>query len=157
MALLPGSSAGGLVGPGQRPQPLSDINVTPFVDVMLVLLVIFMVTASMLPAGVDVDLPSARARQLVSDSEPVEISIDAGGQIFIGEARIAPDRFGAALGQLAEASDDPAAVRIFVRADRSLDYGTVMEIVSQVGAAGFSRVAFLSDPEQLAPLRDGEP
>lgn len=128
-----------------KPQYLSDINVTPFVDVMLVLLVIFMITAPMMATGIKVDLPQARTQQLVADMEPIEISIDAAGQIYVGEALVAPDEFPTTLQQLAQASGDPTQMRVFVGADRSIDYGVVMGVVSQIANAGFIKVAFLSD------------
>lgn len=148
MALLPGA--------GQGPtflhrgaQPLSDINVTPLVDVLLVLLVIFMITAPLITAGVEVDLPRSQARQLRSDQKPLLISIDAHGQIYLGDAPVADEAFGQTLRDLASAAGDPASVRVFLRADRSLHYGAVMERVAEIGAAGFTRVAFLSAPRDV--------
>lgn len=128
-----------------RPQYLSEINVTPFVDVMLVLLVIFMITAPMMATGIKVDLPQARTQQLAADMEPIEISIDAAGQIYLGEAPVTPEDFAPRLQQLAQASGDPTQMRVFVGADRSIDYGAVMGVVSQIASAGFTKVAFLSD------------
>lgn len=133
-------------GSRNQSQPMSEINVTPLVDVMLVLLIIFMVTAPLVSAGVDVDLPQNKAKQLVSDEKPIEISIDAAGQIYVGEMPVARDDFPATLSQLAQSNGDPAKARIFVRADQGLDYGLVMGVVSEVAAAGFVKVAFLSDP-----------
>lgn len=133
-----------------QPQYLSDINVTPFVDVMLVLLVIFMITAPMMATGVKVDLPQTRTQQLAADMEPIEISIDAAGQIYIGKAAVAPDEFAPTLQQLAQASGDPTQMRVFVGADRSIDYGAVMGVVSQIAHAGFTKVAFLSDSRKRA-------
>ena len=135
---------GGTRGAAQ-PHYLSDINVTPFVDVMLVLLVIFMITAPMMATGIKVDLPQTRTQQLAADMEPIEISIDAAGQIYVDDAAVAPEEFGVTLDQLAQASGDPAQMRVFVGADRSIDYGSVMGVVSQIAHAGFTKVAFLSD------------
>jgi biopolymer transport protein TolR len=129
---------------------LSDINVTPFVDVMLVLLVIFMITAPMMATGVKVDLPQAHTRQLAADMKPVEVAIDADGQIFVNESPVAADDFALALHAIAEDSGDPAQMRVFVSADRSIDYGAVMAVVSQIANAGFTRVAFLSDSRKRA-------
>ncbi|MEO7470457.1 MAG: ExbD/TolR family protein [Sphingobium limneticum] len=131
-----------------RPHYLSDINVTPFVDVMLVLLVIFMITAPMMATGLKVDLPQVRTDQLASDLEPVELSINAAGQVYLGEDAIASADLASTLQHLAAASGDPSVRRVFVGADRSVDYGVVMLVVSQVASAGFTRVAFLSDSRQ---------
>ena len=132
-------------GPAGRPHYLSEINVTPFVDVMLVLLVIFMITAPMMATGMKVDLPQARTQELAADLKPIEISIDGSGHIYLGGAAIAPDDFVPSLQQLAQASGDPTQMRVFVGADRSLDYGRVMQVVSQIASVGFTKVAFLSD------------
>lgn len=139
------SSSSFLKGKGGGPRYLSEINVTPFVDVMLVLLVIFMVTAPMMATGIKIDLPQAHNRELAADQKPIEISIDGSGQIYLDGAPIAPGDFVPALQQLAQASGDPTQMRVFVGADRSLDYGRVMQIVSQIASVGFTKVAFLSD------------
>lgn len=142
MAFLDQKRGGG----GFRALPISDINVTPFVDVMLVLLIIFMVTMPIASAGVDVDLPQNKSKQLASDLPPTEVTINATGQIFVGEVPVARADFGATLSQLAQSVADPTEARIFVRADKSLEYGFVMSIVSDISGAGFVKVAFLSDP-----------
>lgn len=133
---------------GKR-QPMSDINITPMVDVMLVLLIIFMVTAPLLVTGVPVDLPDSRAKALKSDDTPVQVSIDAKGQVFIDQQKIAAASLPAKLAAIREArsgaGDDP---RVYVRADRALDYGRVMEIVGEVSAAGFRKVALVSDSKR---------
>lgn len=135
----------------QSPGLLAEINVTPLVDVMLVLLIVFMITAPLAASGVDVDLPQGNAKTVAADSEPIEISIDAQGRIFIGRAEVEPVRFAEAIGALAHLSPDVSQARVFVRADRTLDYGYVLGIVNTVSAAGFSKVAFLSEPEAAAP------
>lgn len=154
-----------MMGPGNRHTSgsasrfsgqMSDINVTPLVDVMLVLLIIFMVTAPLVSAGVNVDLPQEKAKQLVSDQKPVEISIDGTGQIFLGEIPLSRGDFSASMQQLASASGDPSTVRIFVRADRGLDYGFVMSVISDVSSAGFVKVAFLTDPRAPGGARGGK-
>jgi biopolymer transport protein TolR len=132
-------------GSAARPHYLSDINVTPFVDVMLVLLVIFMITAPMMTTGIKVDLPQAHTQQLAADLKPIEISIDGAGQIYLGGAPIAASDFVPTLQQIAQASGDPTQLRVFVGADRSLDYGRVMQVVAQIAGVGFTKVAFLSD------------
>lgn len=130
----------------ENAQPMAEINVTPLVDVMLVLLIIFMVTAPLASAGVQVDLPKTRAKAVVSDGKPLEISVDALGQVYIGPLPVSRADLGPSLAQLARSFDDPRTVRVFVSADASLDYGVVMGVVAQVSEAGFVKVAFLSRP-----------
>ena len=134
---------------GKR-QPMADINITPMVDVMLVLLIIFMVTAPLLVTGVPIDLPDSKAKALKSDDKPVQVSIDAKGQVFVDQMRLTSDALPAKLAAIREArsGDEP---RVYVRADRSLDYGRVMELVGEVSAAGFRKVALVSDAK--APPR----
>ncbi len=129
---------------GRRAAPMSEINVTPMVDVMLVLLIIFMVTAPLLVTGVPVDLPDSKAKALKTDDKPIQITLDRGGQVFIDTLAVPPRALPAKLAALREARQDDA--RIYVRADRSLDYGRVMEVVGEVSAAGFKKVALVSDP-----------
>ena len=130
-------------GRSQRRAPMAEINVTPLVDVMLVLLIIFMVTAPLLVAGVPVDLPDARAQSLPQDQSPIQISLDAKGALFIDSLEVAPAALPAKLAALREARNDEA--RVYVRADRSLDYGRVMQVVGNVNAAGFKKVALVTD------------
>lgn len=143
-----------IVGKSRQPRLLTEINVTPLVDVMLVLLVIFMVTAPMLVTGVDVDLPDARAPEVASDAEPLQISVDAQQNIYIGESLIPGDQFPQAIAQMALAIEDPTQQRVFVRADQSIAYGDVMRLVSQIADAGFSKVAFISDSSGAAEALD---
>ncbi|MEE4349395.1 MAG: ExbD/TolR family protein [Pacificimonas sp.] len=129
-----------------RQAPMSEINVTPFVDVMLVLLIIFMVAAPLLVTGVPIDLPDNRAAPLEADDTPIQISIDDEGRIFIDEQEQEPGVFGARLGAIAEARrggrEEP---RVYIRADRALDYGLVMGVLGEVNRAGFRRVALVSE------------
>lgn len=129
-----------------NPKYLSEINVTPFVDVMLVLLVIFMVTAPMLVTGVEVDLPDANARDIASDDQPLQISVDAQQNIYLGESQIPREQFPAVIVNLALSIEEPARQRVFVRADQSIAYGDVMRLVSLISEAGFTKVAFVSVP-----------
>lgn len=142
-----------LQGPGgrRRRAPMADINITPMVDVMLVLLIIFMVTAPLLVAGVPVDLPQSKAGALKSDDTPVQLSLDAQGRIFIDTMEIPDEGLTDKLAALRAARSDDA--RVYVRADRGLDYGRVMKVVGEVSAAGFRRVALVSDGEQPKPRR----
>jgi biopolymer transport protein TolR len=131
-------------GRGRR-APMADINVTPLVDVMLVLLIIFMVTAPLLTAGVPVNLPDARAKALDQDAEPVQVSIDGTGRIFVdkdetGEAAL-PARLEALAGTK---GPDGQPRQVFLRADRALDYGRVMRVMGELNRAGLNRVALVT-------------
>ena len=127
-----------------RRMPMAEINVTPMVDVMLVLLIIFMVTAPLLVTGVPVDLPDSKAGALKADTTPIQVSLDAKGRVFIDETRVADDALDAKLAALRGARSDDA--RVYVRADRRLDYGRVMGIVGEISNAGFKKVALVSQP-----------
>ena len=137
---------GPILGPGRRGRrtPMAEINVTPMVDVMLVLLIIFMVTAPLLVAGVQVDLPESKAAALDQDREPVAISIDAEGRIFVDDAAVAAEALPARLQQVAAGSSEEGGPRIFLRADRGLDYGRVMLVMGELNRAGLRRVALVS-------------
>ena len=130
-------------GRGRR-APMAEINVTPLVDVMLVLLIIFMVTAPLLTSGVPVNLPDSRAKALDQDQKPIEVSIDNSGAIFIDKQPVSetelPDRF-AALAAQASADKPP---QVFLRADRNLDYGRVMQVMGELNRAGLNRVALVT-------------
>jgi biopolymer transport protein TolR len=135
-----------ILGPGRRGRrsPMSEINVTPMVDVMLVLLIIFMVTAPLLTAGVQVDLPESKAAALEQDQEPVAISIDGSGAIFIDDAAVPAAALPARLRQIAASSGREGGPRIYLRADRRLDYGRVMQLMGELNRAGLRRVALVS-------------
>ncbi|MBA2920818.1 protein TolR [Sphingomonas sp. MAH-20] len=125
---------------GRSRAPMADINVTPLVDVMLVLLIIFMVTAPLLTAGVPVNLPQSKAGALKQDKEPVTVSIERSGQIFIGEDEVSEDALGDRFATLA-AGEPP---QVYLRADRSLDYGAVMRVLGELNRAGLNKVALVS-------------
>ena len=127
-----------------RRTPMAEINVTPMVDVMLVLLIIFMVTAPLLVAGVPVNLPDSRAGALDQEAKPVQISIDSSGAIFVDEMPVAPDQLGIRLAQIAAAAPGDGGPRVFLRADRSLDYGRVMRVMGELNNAGLRKVALVS-------------
>ena len=137
---------GPILGPGRRGRrtPMAEINVTPMVDVMLVLLIIFMVTAPLLVAGVKVDLPDSKAGALDQQRKPVQISIDKDGTIFVDNEKLAPGALPAKLGQVAAASHEQGGPRIFLRADRGLDYGRVMQVMGEINRAGLRKVALVS-------------
>jgi biopolymer transport protein TolR len=123
---------------------MAEINVTPMVDVMLVLLIIFMVTAPLLVAGVKVDLPNSKAAALDQQQKPVQISIDKDGALFIENQRIASDALPARLAQIAASSHEEGGPRIYLRADKALDYGRVMALMGEIDHAGLRKVALVS-------------
>ena len=126
-------------------RPMAEINVTPFVDVMLVLLIVFMVAAPLLTVGVEVDLPQSDAKAIATeDNKPLEITMDKSGQIYIGEAQIPQAELIQKLTALTEGAYDK---RIYIRGDRALSYGQIMALIGRVNAAGFTKVALLSEGE----------
>lgn len=130
---------------------VAEINVTPFVDVMLVLLVIFMVTAPLMTSAVEVDLPKTQAAQATGQDEPLIVSLNAAGKIFLQETEMEP---GALVPRLQAITQNKPEQRIFVRADKSLPYGQVMEVMGTLSAAGFSKVALVSEtPGGSQPAR----
>jgi biopolymer transport protein TolR len=136
-------------GPGgRRYKPLAEINVTPLVDVMLVLLVIFMVTAPLMTSGVSVDLPKTDAKPLNTDSTPLTVSIDAQGKIFLQNQEVALPELVAKLQAIA-AGD--ANRRIFVRGDKDISYGLVVQVMATIAQGGFTKVALLAQPPSGLP------
>lgn len=129
-------------------QPMSEINVTPMVDVMLVLLVIFMVTAPLLTVGVPVDLPKTKAKVLTEADEPLVISLNAEGKIFLQETETDLEGL---VPRLQAITENKADTRIFVRGDKAIAYGRVMELMGRVASAGFSRVALIAENPSPAP------
>ena len=132
----------------RRYTPIADINVTPLVDVMLVLLIIFMVSAPLLTVGVPIDLPQTQAASLdQADKEPLAISVSTDGKVFLQNSEIKIDELVPKLKAIAEArggSDE----RIYVRGDRTVNYGTVMKVMGRLSAAGFRKVALVTEVEQ---------
>jgi biopolymer transport protein TolR len=126
---------------------MSEINVTPMVDVMLVLLIIFMVSAPLLTVGVPIDLPQSQAKSLEQDKQPLTVSVNLQGEIFLQETKIPVDELVAKLKAIT-ASRGGLAERIYVRGDRKVDYGTVMRVMGRLSSAGFRRVALVTEVEQ---------
>lgn len=122
---------------------MTDINVTPMVDVMLVLLVIFMVTAPLLTVGVSVDLPETQATAIAGQDEPLSVSVDRAGQIFIQDTPVEMAALAPRIRAIAGANPD---VRIFVRGDQAIDYGRVMAVMGAIHAAGYNKIALLTAP-----------
>ena len=124
-------------------EPMSEINVTPFVDVMLVLLIIFMVTAPLLTVGVQVDLPETSADTLPEESEPLTLTINSKGEVFIQETKIEFDNL---IKKILAVSNNRTDTRIYVRGDKTINYGRVLEVMGRLSGAGFSKVALISEP-----------
>ena len=133
--------------------PMSEINVTPVVDVMLVLLIVFMVAAPMLTVGVPVDLPKTEAAPIPGDTEPLTITINGEGEIFVQET---PTEADALVPQLTAIAEGGYEQRIFVRADQSIPYGRVMDVMGRLSAAGFSKVALVTETVISPPEAAGE-
>lgn len=131
----------------RRTHAMSEINVTPMVDVMLVLLIIFMVTAPLLTSGVEVDLPEATSAAIKGEDEPLAVSINAQGSIFVQDTEVTLETLAP---QLAAVSKENQDLRIFVRGDRAIDYGRVMQVVGAINAAGYRKVALITDPRDVA-------
>jgi biopolymer transport protein TolR len=146
------ASSGAHHGPGGRrrrrvrhARAINEINMTPFIDVMLVLLIIFMVAAPLMSGGVPLDLPKTSAAPLNVDAKPITLSIKATGQVFLGEAEVRDDEIAARLNATAKSGPDE---RVFVRGDKKVDYGRVAQVMSVVTGAGFKRVALVTEPDQ---------
>jgi biopolymer transport protein TolR len=150
---------------GARPQrgihrrkshPIAEINVTPMVDVMLVLLVIFMITAPLLTVGVPVNLPKTRAEAMQDPDEPLVVSVNKEGKIFLQEAELSADQLGP---RVAAISNNNPDVKIFIRGDQAVNYGAIAEVLGQLVAAGFRHLALISDAAApaAAPARGGQP
>ena len=131
----------------KAPDVVSDINVTPMVDVMLVLLIIFMVSAPLLTVGVPLDLPQTQAKSLDQDKNPLTLSVNLNGQVFLNDTEIKLDEL---VPKLKAITDARAGLdeRIFVRGDKKVDYGTVMKVMGRLSAAGFRRVALVTEVDQ---------
>ena len=120
---------------------MSEINVTPFVDVMLVLLIVFMVTAPLLTVGIPVDLPKVKASALTDQKDPLEITVKIGGEIYLGESEVDVENLIPRLNAITELNKE---ARIYVRGDRVVAYGRIMEIMSLVNSAGYIKVALVT-------------
>jgi biopolymer transport protein TolR len=148
MAISGGAHSGVFGKRRHRRNPvMAEINVTPMVDVMLVLLIIFMVSAPLLTVGVPIDLPQTKAASLDTDKEPLAVSVNTKGQIFLQNSEIKVEELVPKLQAIASARGGTDE-RIYVRGDKSVDYGTMMKIMGRLSAAGFKRVALVTEVEQ---------
>jgi biopolymer transport protein TolR len=127
-----------------RKTPMSEINVTPFVDVMLVLLIIFMVAAPMMTVGVPIELPQSQGKQLESSKEPLTISVSSTGETFIGETKVPMAEIAEKLKAIAK---NGVEEQIYVRGDKGIDYGTVMKVMGRISAGGFKKVSLVTEVE----------
>ncbi len=126
---------------GRRHRPMGEINVTPFVDVMLVLLIVFMVTAPLLTVGVEVDLPKTKAGAINADAAPLVVSIKSDGRLYLQETVVEPEVLIPRLKAISNANPN---VRIFVRGDRAISYGEVLSVMGRIQSAGFEKVALVA-------------
>ena len=136
--------AGGLIGNGKgrgRYRPMGEINVTPLVDVMLVLLIVFMVTAPMMTSGVNIDLPKTDAKPLNTDAKPITVSIGPDGKAYLGDEAV---ELSDLVTRLNNAADGDMTRRIYVRGDKSIPYGQVMQVMATIAGGGFTKVALLA-------------
>ena len=132
-----------IINRSKKKEPMSEINVTPFVDVMLVLLIIFMVTAPLLTVGVQVDLPETSADTLPEESEPLTLTINSKGEVFIQETKIEFDNL---IKKILAVSNNRTDTRIYVRGDKTINYGRVLEVMGKLSGSGFTKVALISEP-----------
>jgi biopolymer transport protein TolR len=123
-------------------RPVSEINVTPFVDVMLVLLIVFMVTAPLLTVGVPVNLPKTKAKSIAESEEPLVITVNAEGAVFIQDTEVTIENL---VPRLKAITENKADTRIYLRGDKDINYGRVMEVMGTVNIAGFTRVALITE------------
>jgi biopolymer transport protein TolR len=121
--------------------PMAEINVTPFVDVMLVLLIVFMVAAPLLTVGVPIDLPQTQAKQMEGDSEPITVSIKADGKIYLQDAEVDADKLVSTLQAIAK---NGLNERVFVRGDKDADYGTIMRVMGRLNSAGYKKIGLVT-------------
>ncbi len=144
--------AGAASGSGRRSRRrasvMSDINVTPFVDVMLVLLIVFMVSAPLLTVGVPIELPQSQAKALSQDNEPLTVSVTVDGKVFLQDKEISIDDLIPKLKAISEARSGSLNDQIYVRGDKKVDYGTMMKVMGRLSSAGYHKVSLVTTVEQ---------
>lgn len=145
MGIATGGSGGSRRRRRARPAAMSEINVTPFVDVMLVLLIIFMVAAPLLVVGVPIDLPETSASALESEEEPIAVSVTADGRVFLQETEVSMEQLLVTLEAIASEGVD---TRIFVRGDSATDYGMIMQVMARISGAGYQRLGLVTAEEE---------
>ncbi|MBJ6134820.1 protein TolR [Ochrobactrum sp. Q0168] len=145
MSVGNGMQSGGRRRRGRKKALMSEINVTPFVDVMLVLLIIFMVSAPLLTVGVPIDLPDTQAKAMNADTQPITVSVSNEGKVYLQETEIPIEEVVPKLQAIAKTGYEE---RIFVRGDKAADYGTVMKVMARISAAGFKNIGLVTLQEQ---------
>jgi biopolymer transport protein TolR len=144
---LAGKSGGGRRrGRGSKNKPMAEINVTPLVDVMLVLLIVFMVAAPLLTVGVPIDLPQTKAKELNTESKPVSVTVTPAGEIFLQDQKVELD---ALVEQIGAVAPNGTEERIFVRGDQSANYGEVMRVMGVLSAAGYTKIGLITAQDQV--------
>jgi len=139
---------GGRRGRRSKSKPMSEINVTPMVDVMLVLLIIFMVAAPLMTVGVPIDLPKTQAKQLNTEQKPITVSVNTEGVVFVGDTQVAMEGLvDAVTAAAANGTED----RVYVRGDGAANYGTVMQVMGALSGAGFTKIGLLTDQAEKQP------
>jgi biopolymer transport protein TolR len=149
MAVASGGGSGRRRGRrGSKNKPMSEINVTPMVDVMLVLLIIFMVAAPLMTVGVPIDLPKTQAKQLNTEQKPITVSVNNEGLVFVGDT---PVEVANVVSAVTAAAANGTEDRIYVRGDSTASYGTVMQVMGALSGAGFTKIGLLTDQAQKQP------
>jgi biopolymer transport protein TolR len=154
MGMSAGTQAGGSSGGrgrrrgGSKRAPMSEINVTPMVDVMLVLLIIFMVAAPLMTTGVPIDLPETKAKEMNSDTKPITISVKKSGEIFFGDETEVPVPIDEVVAKLQAIAKTGNEERIFVRGDAGTEYGAIMGVMGRIQAAGYKNIGLVTQPEK---------
>jgi len=141
-----GGRGGGRRGRRAARRPMADINVTPMVDVMLVLLIVFMVAAPLLTVGVPIDLPQTKAKELNTDSKPITVSITPASDIFLGDQKVTIETL---TDSIAQKTTNGTEDRIYVRGDQTANYGAVMKVMGVLSAAGYSKIGLITAPDQV--------
>lgn len=130
---------------GKKAKPIADINMTPFIDVVLVLLIIFMVSAPMMTSGIPIELPKSAAKPMQDETKPINISVSVKGEYFVNDKKVSLEELPARLRDVAKKGEEE---RIYIRADKTVDYGQIMKVMGTVSAAGYKRIGLVSEKDE---------